>query len=274
MTLQRRFRDLPFWVGVAAVAVLLLAPILYLASVSLKSPDDVLSGAFLPATLHWQNWPGALSVAPLGTFITNSLVASLLSGVVTLAVTLPAVHAIYRLGIARNLLPQLILGSFLAPPVVAMLPLFYLLKFAGLINTVWGLALVYGFMNVPVALWLLAPFVSQVPAEIEEAARLDGASAFGIFRFVVLPLVSHGVAATYIIVIILAYNEFLLASVLTFNEDARTLTVGISLFQGERLQNFGQMAAASLAGVVPIYLIAVIAQRWLVDGLTAGAVKG
>lgn len=155
-----------------------------------------------------------------------------------------------------------------------MLPLFYLLKFAGLINTVWGLALVYGFMNVPVALWLLAPFVSQVPAEIEEAARLDGASAFGIFRFVVLPLVSHGVAATYIIVIILAYNEFLLASVLTFNEDARTLTVGISLFQGERLQNFGQMAAASLAGVVPIYLIALIAQRWLVDGLTAGAVKG
>lgn len=274
MTPRRRWQSLAFWAGVALVLVLLLAPIFYLASVSLKSPDDVLSGDFLPSAINWQNWPGALAVAPLGTFIVNSLLASLLAGAVTLAVTLPATHAVYRLGIAQNWLPQLILGSFLAPPVVAMLPLFYLLKFIGLINTAWGLALVYGFMNVPVAFWLLTPFVAQVPQEIEEAARLDGASAFGIFRFVVLPLVSHGAAAIYIIVVILSYNEFLLASVLTFNENARTLTVGISLFQGERLQNFGQMAAASLAGVIPIYLIAVVAQRWLVNGLTAGAIKG
>ncbi|MFT3671174.1 carbohydrate ABC transporter permease [Aestuariivirga sp.] len=274
MNRGHRLRGSLLWAAAAVVALLLVLPIVYLASVSLKSPDDVLSGHFFPASLNWQNWPAAFAVAPLRLYITNSVLASLLSGLVTLAITLPAVFAIYRLEIARTWLPQLVLGSFLAPPVVAMLPLFYLLKFIGLINTVPGLALIYGLMNVPVALWLLAPFVAQVPREIEEAARLDGANTFGTFRHVVLPLVSHGAAATYLIVVILAYNEFLLASALTFNEGARTLTVGISLFQGERLQNFGQMAAASLAGVIPIYVLALIAQRWLVDGLTAGSVKG
>jgi multiple sugar transport system permease protein len=124
-----------------------------------------------------------------------------------------------------------------------------------------------------VAWWLLTPFLTQVPREIEEAATLDGCGPVRTLVSIVVPVISPGLAATTIIVIILAYNEFLFSSAFAFSDATRTLTVGISLFQGDRLINLGQMAVASLAGVVPIYGLALVTQRWLVRGISQGAIK-
>ena len=170
-------------------------------------------------------------------------------------------------------MPQAILSSYIAPPVVPLIPLFFLLRSVGLINTRIGLIIVEAIINVAVAFWLLAPFVRRMPVEIEEAAALDGAGRLRILLSIVLPVIAPGVAATTLIVIVLCYNEFLFASSFTFSDATRTLTVGLSLFQGDRLVNFGQMAVASLAGVAPVYLLALFAQRWLVDGLAHGGVK-
>jgi multiple sugar transport system permease protein len=160
-----------------------------------------------------------------------------------------------------------------APPVVALIPLFFLMQSVHLIDSIAGLALVYGIMNIPVAFWLLRSFVRAIPDEIDEAAWIDGASYWRTLVRIALPLLLPGIVATALICIILSYNELLFASAMTFSEGSRTITVGMSLFQGERLVNFGQMAAASFAGMVPVYVIAVFFQRYLIGGLTHGSVK-
>ena len=259
--------------GALIASVFFLMPIAYLLSVSFKRKDDVLAGNFLPVDPTLDNWPGAFAATELTTYIANSVIVSVLAGLLTLAITLPAAYAMIRMGIGRRFLPQATLASYIAPPVVGLIPFFYLLKTVGLLNTHAGLVLVYGLLNIPVAFWLLGPFLKRVPVEIEEAAALDGAGRVRILLSVVAPMIAPGIAATGIIIVILAFNEFLLASGLTLSNEMRTLTVGISLFQGDRLVNFGQMAAASLAGIVPIYLIALAMQRHLVEGLAHGGVK-
>lgn len=271
--MTRPLTRLSQWIAAAFAVCFFLMPIVYLLSVSFKRQDDVLTGNFLPSDPTLANWPAAFEAASLSTFIFNSVVVSVFSGLLTIAITLPAAYAMIRLGIGRRILPQATLASFIAPPVVGLIPFFFLLKTIGLLNTHAGLILINGFLNVPVAFWLLAPFLRRVPVEIEEAAALDGAGRLRILVSVVAPMIAPGIAATAIIVIILSFNEFLLASGLTLSDSMRTLTVGISLFQGDRLVNFGQMAAASLAGIVPIYAIALLMQKHLVEGLAHGGVK-
>ena len=259
--------------GALVALAFFLLPIAYLLSVSFKRKDDVLAGNFLPVDPTLDNWPGAFAATSLTTFIANSVIVSVLAGILTIAITLPAAYAMIRMGVFRRFLPQATLASYIAPPVVGLIPFFFLLKTIGLLNTHAGLILVYGLLNIPVAFWLIGPFLRRVPVEIEEAAALDGAGRLRTLVSVVAPIIAPGIAATTIIVVILSFNEFLLASGLTLTDGMRTLTVGISLFQGDRLVNFGQMAAASLAGIVPIYLIAFLMQKHLVEGLAKGGVK-
>lgn len=270
---QRTANRIGLWLASAIVVGFFAFPIAYLISVSFKTKDDALSGDFFPTTPILDNWPGAFAATPLATFIANSVITSVFAGLLTIAITLPASYATLRLGVGQKWLPQATLSSYMAPPVVAMIPLFYLLKHAGLINSSLGLILVYGAINVPVAFWLLAPFLRRIPRDIENAAAIDGASPLRILIQIVTPLIAPGLAATTLIVVILAYNEFLLASSFSFADATRTLTVGISLFQGDRLVNFGQMAAASLSGIAPVYLIALFMQRFLIKGLAHGGVK-
>jgi multiple sugar transport system permease protein len=126
------------------------------------------------------------------------------------------------------------------------------------------------FQNLP---RVLAEARRAVPTEIEEAAWLDGAGHFTVVWRIIAPMIGPGLAATALICGILAFDEFLLASSFSNDASSRTLPVAIALFQGERLVNFGQMAVASLTGIIPIYLIGLFAQRWLVSGLTAGSIK-
>ncbi len=263
--------------GRLAATVLTVAffalPIAYLLSVSFKTKDDILTGSFLPHNPTLANWPGAFAAAPLGTFIGNSVLVAVLSGLLTIVLTVPAVYAVERMAVARRWLPQAVLSSYMAPPIVALIPLFFLFRAAGLINTHVGLIIVYAIANVPVAYWLLTPFVRRVPLEIEEAAALDGAGRLRTLLSVVVFVIAPGIAATTIIVTVLAYNEFLFASAFSFSDATRTLTVGVSLFQGDRLINFGQMAVASLSGIAPVYALALFAQRWLLRGLSEGSIK-
>lgn len=255
------------------VLAFFVVPILFLVSLSFKSKDDVLTGDFLPTVVTFDNWPGAFAAAPLGGFLVNSVAVALIAGLISLALTLPAAYGVLRLNLGGRWLSDATLASFMAPPVVAVLPLFFLLKTTGLLNTQAGLAIVYGFANVPVAWWLIAPFLRRLPIEIEQAAALDGASHWQTFVHVVLPILSPGIAATGLIVTILAYNEFFFASVFTLSDNTRTLPVGVSLFQGDRLVNLGQMAVASLTGIIPVYVAALFLQRYLVQGLAHGAIK-
>ncbi|WVT76716.1 carbohydrate ABC transporter permease (plasmid) [Sinorhizobium chiapasense] len=263
------------WLGLATAPIVgfFALPFLYLLAVSLKTKDDVLNGHFWPTAPTLANWPAAFEAANVVGFIVNSVIVSLVAGSLTIALTLPSAYAMLRLKIGGRWLSDVTLSSYMAPPIVALIPLFFLLKASGLLDTRPGLVLIYGFANVPVAFWLLTPFLRRMPIEIEQAAAIDGAGPLRILLQIVVPIIAPGIVATFIIVTVLAYNEFLFASAFTFSDATRTLPVGISLFQGDRLVNFGQMAAASLAGIAPVYLIALFMQRYLVSGLAHGAVK-
>lgn len=269
MSARERTLDLA---GLGA-AVVVLTPLLFLLSVSLKSPDEVLSGRFLPSAPSLANWSAALEALPLDRFLLNSLVAAIGGALLTLIIAFPAVHAVVRRGVGDRWLPSFTLSSYVAPPVVALIPLFHLLKWLGASNTLTGLILIYGLMNVPVAFWLLTGFVRRIPRAIEEAAEVDGAGEFTTLVLVVLPLATPGVVSAGLICGILSYNELLFASVFTHDAAARTLPVALSLFQGERLVNFGQMAAASLIGMAPVHLTAILFQKRLLAGLAAGGLK-
>lgn len=269
---HRLRRALPY--ATAGLVVLLFAaPVLYLLAVSFKTPDEVLTGTLLTSTPTLDNWPAAFARVPLLAFLRNSVLAAASGAAVSLLIAFPAAYAIDRHRTGGTLLPALALGSYMAPPVVALIPLFYLLRSLHLLNTLPALTLVYGLTNTPVALWLLGGFLRHVPREIDEAAETDGAGTLRVLWHVILPVILPGLLTTGLICGILNYNEFLFASIYGSTEAARTLPVGLSLFQGERLVNFGQMAAASLAGMVPVYLCGLFFQKRLVAGLVAGSVR-
>lgn len=248
----------------------LVLPVAFLLATSFKSRDEVLSGYFFPLAPTWLNWRTLLSVAPLHLNLLNSLLVALLALFITLAIAVPAVYAVVKLRHGQRLAGWL-LSSYLSPPVVALLPLFFVWRQAGLTNSHLGLALVDGLSNVPVAFWLLRGFFKQVPLALDEAAWLEGVGPWKTLWRVNLPLIWPGLTATAIICLILSYNEFLFASVLNSRPDLRTITVAISLFEGERVVNFGQMAAASLLGIAPVYALALWFQKHLIGGLGAAA---
>ena len=256
--------------ALAAVLAFLILPIAFLVATSFKTRDEVLSGQFLPVHPTLANWPKVFDIAPLHWHLLNSLAVAMLSVALTLAIAVPAVYAVVKLQRGRWLAGAL-LSSYVAPPVVALLPLFFMLRWLGLNNSLLGLGLVHGLMNVPVAFWLLRSFFKQIPLALDEAAWLDGVGYWRTLWRINLPLLWPGLVSSGLICLILSYNEFLLASVLNSRPDLRSITVAISLFQGERIVNFGQMAAASLVGIAPVYLLALGFQKYLIGGLSAGA---
>jgi multiple sugar transport system permease protein len=202
----------------------------------------------------------------------NSWASAVGAAVLAAVIATPAAYFTARRVRGERLLTAL-LASYCAPPIVAIIPLFFLLRDLGLTNSTAGLILVNGIANVPVAAWLLDGFVRRIPIEIDEAAVIDGLSVAGAFRKAVLPLLWPGIVAALLVVFFLSYNDFLFAVYLAVTKESQTLTVGLSLFQGDRNVQFGQQAAAGLLGIAPVYVLALVAQRYLVGGLTAGATK-
>ncbi|MFC5996446.1 carbohydrate ABC transporter permease [Pseudonocardia hispaniensis] len=257
----------------AVVLAASVVPLLYLGILTLTPQSEVLSGSVLPGRLTTDNWPAFWQRMPILSYGVNSVVAAIAGAVLSLAIATPVAYAIVRYRTGGEFLPTFVLSAFVAPPVVAVIPMFFLLRYAGLLNSSLGLALIYGLVNVSVATWLLHGFVERIPHEIEEAAQIDGAGVLRTIWHVVLPLLAPGLVATGTILLILNYNEFLFALTVTQRAESQTLPVAISLFQGDRGVQFGQMAAASVTAMVPVYLAATLLQKWLVGGLTSGGVK-
>ncbi|AZS38610.1 Trehalose transport system permease protein SugB [Microbacterium lemovicicum] len=261
------------WLVISAAIVLSLLPILYMIGMSFKSPDDILSTRILPSRLAFENWASAFQNFPILTYLRNSVGSALIAVLVALLVAVPANYAIARLRAGGKQALGTLVSAYIAPPVVAIVPLFVLVRTVGLMDSVIGLGIVEGLLLTPVAVWLLDGFFRAIPFEIDEAAQIDGCGPFRTLWSVILPLTAPGIVAVSIIVFILVYNDFLIPLLLTQSVDSQTLPVGISLMQGGREVVFGQMAAASLAGLIPIYLLAMFLQKWLVGGLTQGSVK-
>lgn len=273
MTSRVAHRSSPLALVVLGIALLVtVVPLLYLFSVSLMGRGETVSGVLWSADPQWSNWGDVLG-SNVPRSILNSLAAAFAGSVVTVAIAVPGAWAIARYRTGGRTLGATLMSPWLLPPIVAVVPLLTLLRILHLNNSIAGLTLVYALANLPVAVWLLEGFVRRLPGELEEAARLDGAGSFRTLVSVIAPLLVPSLVAIGVIVAILNYNEFLLATFLTQSADTQTFPVALSLFYGDRTPHFGKIAAASFIGIIPVFAAAVFFQRWLVGGLTQGAVR-
>ena len=265
-------------VGAGILALLLLAIILPLAWALLGSftPEAQRFGASLvPREVVWDHYRALFSERRFWLPIVNSL---LVAGMTTaLCVPLGALCA-YALTRMRFAGKQAILGFVLAvtmfPQMAIVSPLYMLLRELGLIDTYPGLVLPYLTFAMPLTVWMLASYFRALPAEIEEAAQMDGASRLRTLVQIVLPLAAPGIATTAILTFVYCWNEFLFALSFTVGERHRTVPVAIALFRGRYQIPWGEILAAATLASLPVAILVLAFQRRIVSGLTAGAQKG
>jgi ABC-type glycerol-3-phosphate transport system permease component len=258
-------------------AFVALFPLFWTLSTSIKTRNDtfVLPPKFLSFEPTWKNYAAIFDTKGFGHIYLNSVVITLASTLLCVLVSTLAAYALARSPRFRSRRPlevSLILVRAI-PAIVIMVPLFTITSKLGVYDNHVALILMYAAVNVPFATWLMMSFVDQVPVTLEQSAAVDGAGRLQILWFVVLPLILPGMAATTIFVALLAWNEFLIPVMLAGNS-AKTLPVFISGFISARNLDWGPMAAASSLAILPIAILTVLAQRWLISGLSSGAIKG
>ena len=195
----------------------------------------------------------------------------------TIALGVPAAYGLERLRWPRDWSQKIgfwILSTRMLPPIVTIVPLFLMLRGAGLLNSRLGLIIVYTAFNLPFVVWMMQGFFREIPRELEEAAMMDGDSRMGALVRVVLPVAKPGLAATVVFCLIVAWNEFLFALILTQTAASTTLPVAIASRVTQYEIKWGAMSAAGVVAMIPVLIFAGLAQRYLVRGMSLGAVKG
>jgi len=250
---------------------------LYWTVVSSFTPENRLlaSPSLVPDALVLDHYRALFDTRDFWTPIRNSLVVA---GFTTgLSVTLGAAcaYALARMPFrGRTVVLALVLAVSMFPQISIVSPLYLALRGVGLLDTYPGLVLPYMTFAMPLTIWLLVGFFRQLPAEIEEAAFMDGAGRLRTIREIVMPLAAPGLATTAILTFLYSWNEFLFALSFAMGPERYTVPVAIALFRGQYLVPWGQILAAAVVASLPVALIVLVAQRRIVSGLTAGAVKG
>jgi multiple sugar transport system permease protein len=204
----------------------------------------------------------------------NSLVVSTLTTVLAVIVAVPAAYAFSRFRFpGRTVLFFSVLLRNMFPAVIFLVPLFILMRMLGLVNTLWSLVLTYLTFGLPLAIWLLKGFYDNIPIQLEQAARIDGATRFQAFRLIVMPLSVPGIVATAIYSFIGAWNEYIYAYTFLTRHDQMTLPVGIQRFFSENATDWPGLMAATFLMSVPVVVLFLVLQRYFVRALAEGAVK-
>ena len=268
---------------VAALLVFVLAPVLYIVSASVSSDLSVARGAFLPDRLHLGNYLRIWSTTDLGHGLVNSIVVA---GAVAVTCALVSVSGAYvlvryrfrgRLAILRGLLAlQTIPGTLMLLPVFVLFASLATVLGVPTIGTRWTLFVTYLTFAMPFSTWIMVTYLRGLPPEIDEAARVDGASSWRILTRIVVPLSWPGLVVSSIFAFLLGWNDVLFASVMT-NPDTRTAAVSLQVLgatqEGGAIPLYGQLMAAALVCALPVVVLYLAFQRYLVGGLTAGGIR-
>lgn len=277
-----------YWLLVALVILYFTFPALWMLLMSFKTRLDAMAfppvWLFNPTLAYYQgifsNVPSGMGTAEtnLGTMLPNlinSIIVAVSTTLLTLALGTPAAYAFsgFRFRGDKALAFGVLAIRFL-PPISYVVPIYLIAVNAGLLDTHLILVLVYTVINLPFIIWMLRGFFQDLPSELREAARIDGCTEWGAFLRVLLPLVAPGLAATAIFAFMLAWNDFLIAFILT-GANSATMPVALARFIGnENGTLWGQLSASSMVTILPMLIFALFAQRNLVRGLVVGAVKG
>jgi multiple sugar transport system permease protein len=259
----------------AVLALLCVAPIVVIFATSLRQQVDIfaapLNFLFTPTL---ENYRAVLQEDRFDRYLANSLFVGVVSTVLTLLLGCMAAYGLARFRFrGRTTIAYTTLLLRTVPLAVLAVPVFLIWNEWKLVNSLWGLVLLYVAVNLPFTIWLLYGFVLQVPVELEEAAAIDGCGPVRVFTKVLLPLMAPGLAAASIFTFRIAWNEFILALVLT-DRQTRTLPVAASLFVTDMGVDWGKVMAMGSLIAIPPLIFTFVAARQIITGLTAGAVKG
>lgn len=263
----------------AAAVLITLAPVYWMVTISLKSEIDQFAVpprwfSFSPTLAHYRD---AFLTRSFGRYLMTSAVVAFLSTAFAMLLGTAAAYGLARFRLPAKLDRRLsiwVLSTRMFPPIVTAVPLFLMMRDLRLLNTITSLVIVYTAFNLPFVVWMMRGFFQELPRDLEEAAMIDGDSRLGALVRVVLPIVTPGLAATAVFCLIMSWNEFLIALVLTQTDAAMTLPVGIAGRVTQYEIKWGVMSAAASVAVVPILVFALALQKYLVRGLSMGAVKG
>ncbi|WP_426238629.1 carbohydrate ABC transporter permease [Pararhizobium sp. DWP1-1-3] len=263
------------------LAVIILAPVVWLFIMSISPAGDLTAKPLVwwPQTVDFsrygillssvENSAGAAFVASL----VNSILVSGMATFAALALAIPAAWAVSRTpSVGWSL--YMVIATYMLPPVALAVPLYFGLAHLGLLNSVFGLALVYLTILAPFTTWLMKSGFDAIPKEIEAAAMMDGAGLFATLRIITLPLAAPVMATSALFAFLLAWDEFFYALLFTSDLRAKTLTVAIADLAGGRVSDYGLIATAGVLAALPPVVIGLVMQRALISGLTSGGVKG
>ncbi len=263
--------------ALAFALLVLVAPavmfFVWMLSLSLKYEIDntTYPPVLIPEHLAWKNYVAVIQSNRFGTFFTNSVIVTGLATLFALVIGVPAGYGIARMQATRAAI--VILIARITPGLSYLIPLFLLFQWLGLLGTLWPQIIIHLVVTVPIVIWIMIGYFETTPMELEEAAVIDGAGRWQIFRHVALPIAKPGIVVALILSVIFSWNNFVFGIVLAGRE-TRTLPVAVYNMISFEQVSWGPLAAAALIVTLPVLLLTLFAQRQIVAGLTAGAVKG
>lgn len=278
LTLKRP--GLPAWlviVGSVLVVLVCLFPFWWMVLSSVKTLRELYTvpPIWWPETPTWENYRKVLFESNIPRYFLNSIIISVGSTALALILAIFASYGFARFNFrGKPLLQSLVLVGQLLPTAAIIVPLFITLRVLGLVNTYWGLILVYMIITLPLSVWMLTSYFKNIPVELDEAAIIDGASRLGCLFRITLPLSLPGLASVLVYAFVTTWNEFIFALCFATDSSVKTLPIGLAEFSTEFNTDWGAVMAASVVMTLPIAILFLSMQRLFVGGLTAGATKG
>lgn len=266
------------YVLVACLAFLIVVPFLWMLLGSFKPNYELMQNQGQTLWIEnptFDNYRRLFSEYDFARYFLNSTIVATVTAVVATSISAFAGYSLARFQYpGRTAVSFLILLTQMIPAIATIIPLFIWFQQLNLLNTYWALIIAYNAFAIPFCTWLLRGFFMGIPVELEEASQLDGSGQLGTFLRIVLPLSAPGLLATGIFSFILAWQEFLIAVTFTSSAHLRTLTVGVAAMRGRDIVDWGLLNAGVVVTTIPLAILFTFVQRYLVQGLTSGAVKG
>ncbi|MDQ4038163.1 MAG: carbohydrate ABC transporter permease [Actinomycetota bacterium] len=271
-------RGQAFWiVGAVLIMVYALIPVAWIFSLSFKAGDDINNQAFWPSAFSLDNYEIVFGSDLFTTALRNSVGISLIATTISVVLAMFAAYAVARLDFpGKRLLLGVALAITVFPIIAIATPLFNLWRTVGLYDTWLGLIIPYLSFSLPLSVYVLSAFFREIPWEMEQAAQVDGATAWQAFRKVIVPLAAPGVFTAAILTFFAIWNDFIFGITLTSSEAARPVPAALAFFSGasQFSQPTAPIAAASVVVTIPVIILVLLFQQKIVAGLTNGAVKG
>lgn len=273
---QSRVKETALSITGLFVSFLFLFPYLSMFSTALKpnSSNTEIPPTYLPRTYEWDNFIKVFQELPFGMYIRSTIIISLCTMVVGLLAALPAGYYIARNKFrGRTAFLLLVLVTQMFSPTTLLIGIYREMSILHLIDTYLGLILINASFNMAFSVWILSSFFQSIPVEIEEAASIDGASRFQTFTKISLPLALPGIVTTAIFTFIAAWNEFVVAYTIASSPSKQPFSVGLSLLTGLYEVKWNYLFAGSIIAIIPVVILFISIEKYLVSGLTAGSVK-